>query len=257
MSQYLNVSTSHPEAPQPVTPHSRPRPSLGQCLMIGSGDGVIETLLLGAGFGIETAETLDEVVAQMAVSEPDFVILDVAGCGRSGIAICRAIRTRHETPIVVLGDGIGTDMEHAFAAGADAYLSQPVRHHELVARVRALLRRRPAIVRTGPPDSVDEVRVDRKALVAMVSGRPLELSAREFEVLATLIADCGIRVTRREALLSIDESSHALDAVIRRVRSLLEAEEGWRRLVSVRGVGFTLLRSRLDNAQAVPSSRDA
>ena len=247
MSQYVEVSNADRDLTQPTWPRWRSGPSVGLCLIIESeSNPVLESILGDAGFRTDSSDFRDDAVARMALSEPDFVILDLGARDVNGIAACRAIRKGHETPILVLSDSNGDDIVDILRAGADAYLRKPIRPHELVARVRAILRRRPTIVRTGPADRVQSIRVDRAGRLATVAGRPLELSIREFEVLSTLVADCGTRVTRREALLSLDESPDALDTVIRRVRSLLEAEEGWRRLVSVRGVGFKLMTSPID-----------
>ncbi|GAC1594021.1 MAG: hypothetical protein NVS3B21_15640 [Acidimicrobiales bacterium] len=225
----------------------RPALSVAHCLIINAKrNESLETLLRGAGFHTETTEPGESVMTKVELLEPDFVILDLGMAHSAEVATCRVIRKRSDIPIIVLNDTTNAEIENALVAGADAYLIKPLRKHELIARVRALLRRRPAMNRLEQPDRVGEILVNRTTGMATVAGKRLELSVREFQLLSVLVADCGRRVTRRETLLEAAEGPHALDAAIRRVRALLEVEEGWRRLVSVRGIGFRLIRRAND-----------
>lgn len=192
-----------------------------------------------------------------AVHEPgcpfDVVVVDLALVQRSPSSVCRAVRAR--TPIPILGVSSGSvatqTVLDAYAAGVDQVASSLDRPSELVARVRALLRRHPPRIRHRSPaglvatsdEVVGDVQVDLATSTATVAGREVRLTQWECEVLHRLVLSPG-RVVRRSELApgpAGGRGDQSLDAVVRRVRAKLEAVEGRRRIVAVRGVGFRFL----------------
>jgi DNA-binding response OmpR family regulator len=188
-----------------------------------------------------------------AMPEPfDIVLLDVMLPGMDGFEVCRRIRARHDVPVIMLtARGEDTDRVVGLELGADDYVPKPFNPRELLARMRAVVRRaRPA---STPSDAVEvgDLRVDVPAHKATLGGRELQLTSFEFRVLAVLARRAGETVTREElagAVLpkggrydpSVDRS---LDVHVSHLRQKLgdDAREP-RRIRTVRGVGYVLVR---------------
>lgn len=200
--------------------------------------------LTAEGHEVETASSSQAGLALARVSPPDVVIVDLLSDGSSD-DLCRALRS---DPIVsratLLVVSSADDEEHriaAFEAGADDYLAKPYSIRELALRVRALARRR-----SRPPPTevlaVGTLRIDRAARRADVAGLAIDLTRREFDVLAFL-ADRAGRVQTRDVLVSevwgeIADSGRVVDTTIKRLRKKLgDAAPAIR---TVRGVGYKL-----------------
>lgn len=192
------------------------------------------------GFHCVVDPTGESALDSDLVSAVDIAIVDLGLRHMSGVAVCAAFRSRSDAPIIaVVGVRDEGSVLDAFAAGADHVALSDVSARQVIARMRALLRRWPpgtgraAVVPVGPVqlDDLDG---------ALVHGRRVPLLREEYEVLRALLQRPGRVVTRRElqGLGLGAPSSRSLDVVVRRLRQKLEAIDGIRRIRAVRGVGF-------------------
>jgi len=184
----------------------------------------------------------------------DIVLLDVMLPGIDGFEVCRRIRARYDLPIVMLtARGEDTDRVVGLELGADDYVPKPFSPRELLARMRAVLRRARPVVAPGAGDrvAVGDLVVDVPSHKATLGGKELQLTSFEFRVLVALARRAGETVTREELAgvvlpkggrydPSVDRS---LDVHVSHLRQKLgdEAREP-RRIRTVRGVGYVLLR---------------
>lgn len=176
----------------------------------------------------------------------DLALVDLAITGRSPVAVFAALRARSAIPIVAVSlegsrDPAALD---AYAAGADQLVARGQRPRELMARVRALLRRSPPHPRgSGLPVDAGSISLDPGRGVVSVGGTEVMLTIREGQILRALLDRPG-RVVTRDQLAGLGrgkEDARLLDSHVRSVRTKLEAAEGRRRIIAVRGVGFRLL----------------
>jgi len=178
------------------------------------------------------------------------VLLDLTLPGRDGLEILRAIRQRDaQTRVLILTarDGL-TDRVAGLDAGADDYMVKPFAFAELLARIRAIERRRAA---TGPLLAHADLQMDVYTRRVTRAGRPIDLTAREFTVLEQLLRASGQVVSRdslardvwqeRERSMTLD---NVIDAHIARLRKKVDDETGERLIHTVRGVGFVLRDER-------------
>jgi DNA-binding response OmpR family regulator len=183
----------------------------------------------------------------------DIVLLDVMLPGIDGFEVCRRLRARHDVPIVMLtARGEDTDRVVGLEIGADDYVPKPFNPRELLARMRAVLRRaRPGAVQAADRVQVGDLVIDVPAHKALLGGRELQLTSFEFRVLVALARRAGETVTREElagAVLpkggrydpSVDRS---LDVHVSHLRQKLgdDAHQP-RRIRTVRGVGYVLVK---------------
>jgi phosphate regulon transcriptional regulator PhoB len=198
------------------------------------------------GFRCRTAGTGPEALARVQSSPPDLIVLDLMLPEMDGLEVCRRLRGDPATaslPLIMLTAKTDeVDRIVGLELGADDYLAKPFSPKELVARVRAVLRRaRPSPISRAI--SVGEVSLDAARHSVTVAGRPVELTPKEFDLLQTLLEAAG-RVLSREHLLNrvwgyarADEiESRTVDVHIRRLRAKLGAEE--RRIATIKGVGY-------------------
>ncbi len=180
----------------------------------------------------------------------DAIVLDLMLPGRDGVEVCREVRRRHAVPIVmVTARGEEADRVIGLEAGADDYVVKPFSARELLARIRAHVRR--ARGETGPAPAERVLRIGRLTLAphdlsVTVDGRPVTLTSHEFALLRVLAEHPG-RVLSREQLLELtrgtaDEAfDRAIDVQISRLRAKLgDGARGARMLKTVRGVGYLL-----------------
>ena len=177
---------------------------------------------------------------------PDLVVLDLGLPGRDGLDVTRALRSFSSVPIVMLtARGEEADRIVGLELGADDYVVKPFSPREMVARVRAVLRRtsggdggRPEVIRVG------EVEIDLPRMRVDVAGREVKLTATEFELLVTLARQPGRVFTRGQLLdalhgLALESYERAIDAHMKNLRKKLEPVPGRPRyLLTVHGVGY-------------------
>ena len=176
----------------------------------------------------------------------DLVLLDLMLPGLSGTEVCRALRATSNVPIIMVTAKDGeVDKVVGLELGADDYVTKPFSTRELVARIRAVLRRRgdaeellPAVVEAGP------VRIDVDRHVVTVSGRAVTLPLKEFDLLELLVRNSGRVLTRGQLIDRVWGSDYVgdtktLDVHVKRLRAKVEADPGRPvHLVTVRGLGY-------------------
>ena len=208
--------------------------------------GYLERQLQSDGFHVLQAAFGGEAVALAERSRPDLVLC-------SELELCARLRDgepgrtwNRNVPVIVLGPAgaDAVDRVRAFQRGADDYLHRPVVYDELVARIRAVLRRvaPPAPVRI----EVGELAIDPPARVVTVRGEPVHLAGKEFELLTALAAEPHRVFTKDELLRDVwgyrsFTRTRTLDSHVSRLRSKLERESGDRYVVNVWGVGYKLV----------------
>ncbi len=202
-------------------------------------------------YAVERVATGGEGLARLADGDVDLVLLDLGLPDVDGLEVCRRARADGFTGGVMILTARGGELDRVVGldVGADDYLAKPFALAELLARVRALLRRTSWPAATGPEQQetaatpVGDVRVDRGTRRAWVGDLELTLTAKEFDVLALVEAAGGSVVTREHVMDEVwDEnwfgSTKTLDTTIGRLRQKLEDVSARSRLVTVRGVGF-------------------
>ena len=204
------------------------------------------------GFDTHVAETVAEALALAAKLEPDLVLLDVMLPDGSGYDVCRELRRDSHVPIIMLtARGEETDRVVGLELGADDYVVKPFSARELVARIRAVLRRTDATDRRAQPDpfEVGAVRLDPDRRSATLAGRELELTRKEFELLHVLMRAAGSVVTREQLIDEVWDvnwfgSTKTLDVHVSALRRKLGDDSvSPRYLHTVRGVGFRFAAS--------------
>jgi two-component system response regulator RegX3 len=203
------------------------------------------------GFDTKIAGTAAEALRLAADLDPDLVLLDVMLPDGSGFDVCRELRQRSRVPIIMLtARGEEADRVVGLELGADDYVVKPFSAREVVARIRAVLRR----VDTPTEDSerpidIGEIRLDPSRREATKDGEVLELSRKEFELLQLLMRNAGSVVTREQAFEDVWDtnwfgSTKTLDVHVSGLRRKLgDNSSEPRYLHTVRGVGFRFASS--------------
>ena len=197
------------------------------------------------GFDVIVAADGAEARAAVRRDRPDLVLLDVMLPDISGIELCRELRAERDVPVIMVTARYGeVDVVLALELGAADYVSKPYRLRELVARMRAVLRRRHDPAVDDPIVSAGGVRLDLARHEASVDGAVLELSRKEFDLLALLVSRAGQVVTREECIDTLWWDQHladtrTLDTHVKRIRRKIEHDPATPvHLVTVRGIGF-------------------
>lgn len=198
--------------------------------------------------GLETIEAANGTNAldAFAATQPDLIILDVLMPELDGVDVCKQLRATSNVPIIFLSSkDAETDRIDGLEAGGDDYVTKPFSPRELVARVRAHLRREAARIHQGDPVvEVGPLTLDRETMQATIGGESLTLTRTEFGLLSTLVQHAG-KVLRRDALMlgAYDGnrvvSDRTIDSHVRRLREKLRAT-GTDPIQTVHGVGFRL-----------------
>jgi DNA-binding response OmpR family regulator len=201
------------------------------------------------GFSVIGARSGLEGLAKIETASFDAVLLDVMMPGLDGLEVCRRIRAKSQIPIIMLtAKGDETDRVVGLELGADDYIAKPFGPRELVARLRAVLRR--ANARDGTEElRIGDLAIDVAGRHASVAGRDLDLTGVEFDILVALARRAG-RVIARERLLAEagrgDASvvDRAVDVHISHLRHKIGDEPGSpQRIRTVRGVGYVLVKA--------------
>jgi len=209
----------------------------------------LEFLLSKEGFVIETAATGTEALEKFARSEFDLILLDLMLPEISGIEVCRTIRTQSQVPIIMLtAKDTEIDKVVGLELGADDYVTKPYSKNELVARIRAVLRRGNGIVNEGDAGvlSVANIRMDIDRHQVSVGGQPISLPLKEFELLEFLMRNAGRVLTRNQLIDRVWGSDYVgdtktLDVHIKRLRAKVEKDPANPTLIqTVRGLGYKI-----------------
>jgi two-component system response regulator RegX3 len=221
-------------------------------LVVEDEESFIEALVVGLkreGFLVKVARDGAEALLVFEAVRPDLVLLDVMLPKVSGIDVCREIRSKSRVPIImVTAKGAEIDTVVGLEVGADDYVTKPYRLRELVARMRAVLRRVPRVADDDevPGDvlEVGDVRLDPERHEVFVRGGEVNLPLKEFELLELLLSNAG-RVLTRETLIDRVWGPHyvgdtkTLDVHVKRLRSKIEDTPSVpRRIVTIRGLGY-------------------
>lgn len=212
-------------------------------LLVEDEDSIAEPLADGLrreGFDVVRAATGREA---LDAAEPDIVLLDLRLPDLDGITVCRRLRERSDVPIIVVtARGEEIDRVLGLELGADDYVVKPFGFRELLARMRAVMRR----ARPDPEDRgalrVGGLEIDQRARRARLDGRELQLTTKEFDLLALLAANAG-EVVSRERILERVWNTHwygptkTIDVHVASLRKKLD-DPGW--IETVRGIGLRL-----------------
>ncbi|MFT0762362.1 response regulator transcription factor [Actinomyces sp. F1_1611] len=205
-------------------------------------------LLEREGYRVETVADGNEAVARFSDGEFDLVLLDLMLPGQPGTEVCRAIRAQSSVPIIMLtAKDSEIDVVVGLELGADDYITKPYGARELIARIRAVMRRRGE---AEDPVSADEV-LDEAGIILdterhslTVRGQDVAIPLREFELLEFLMRNSGRVLTRGQLIDRVWGSDYfgdtkTLDVHIKRLRSRIEADPAHPELITtVRGVGY-------------------
>ena len=197
------------------------------------------------GFETEVAGTVAEAL-ELARRDPDLVLLDLMLPDGSGFDVCRELRKHSQVPIIMLtARGEEADRVVGLELGADDYVVKPFSAREVVARIRAVLRRSDAPEQADDrPLEVGELRLDPARHEATLEGKALELSRKEFELLQLLMRNAGSVVTRERLIDEVWDpnwfgSTKTLDVHVSGIRRKLRDDPAEPRyLHTIRGVGF-------------------
>ncbi len=217
-------------------------------------ESFLDALVIGLGhegFKVAVARDGSEALRMFEESPPDLVLLDLMLPKISGLDVCRSIRAASSVPIImVTAKGAEIDTVVALEVGADDYVTKPYRLRELVARMRAVLRRSNHMAggadAAGSPETIEagDVRVDTDQRRVFVRGEEVALRRKEFELLHLLVENAGRVLTRDVLIDRIWGSDYigdtkTLDVHIKRLRSRVEEDPSEPTLITtVRGVGY-------------------
>lgn len=208
---------------------------------------MVADFLSSQGFDVVIEGRGDDAVARIHDLQPDAVVLDVNLPGKDGFEICRGVRPSYRGPIIMLtARGDEQDEVLGLEAGADDYLSKPVRPRALLARLRMHLRRGPASEESAPnePVEVGALTIDPRRRSAELAGEELDLTTAEFELLYLLASNAGRPLNRNDLYQEIhgiqyDGLDRSIDLRISRLRKKLGDDPAKpHRIKSVRGVGY-------------------
>lgn len=211
----------------------------------------LKRLLQREGYGVQTATSGEEALERIAIEPCDLMILDLGLPGADGLSTCRRLRGKHNFPVIMLtARSDAMDKVIGLEVGADDYLTKPFEPIELLARVRAHLRRSRDYQKVDQPAEasvpIGDLVVDYEKRDVFVKGAPVELTTREFDLMAHLCRNLG-KVVAREALFErvwgydMSFNSNSLEVYVYRIRKKIELDpNNPRYLKTVRGFGYSL-----------------
>jgi DNA-binding response OmpR family regulator len=207
---------------------------------------LVRDYLTDAGFDVLVAGDGGAAISATRGNHPDLIVLDLGLPGRDGLDVTRELRRTSQVPIIMLtARGEEADRVVGLELGADDYDVKPFSPKELVARVRAVLRRT-AAARSGGPEvlRVAGVEVDVPRMRVTVDGQPADLTPTEFQLLSTLVREPGRVFTRSQLLdavhgVAFESYERAIDAHVKNIRKKIEPTPARPRFVlTVHGVGY-------------------
>jgi two-component system phosphate regulon response regulator OmpR len=203
-----------------------------------------------AGFRVAIAGSGEEGLARLSREPCDALVLDLALPGIDGLEVCRRLRAASDVPVLMLtARGDAMDRVVGLEIGADDYLPKPFEPRELLARLRAILRRRGGAAR-GEVLRFGRVEIDRAARSVRVDGAEKSLTAHQFALLVALAENAG-RVMSRDALMDalrgepLEAFDRSIDVHVSRIRQAIEDDpKKPRRIVTVRGAGYVFAKAQ-------------
>ena len=220
-------------------------------LVVEDEESFIDALEIGLGregFEVTVARDGQEAISKFESGSFDLVLLDLMLPKMSGLDVCRVIRSQSDVPIIVVSaKGEEVDMVLMLEIGADDYVQKPYRLRELVARIRAVLRRRERstqVVESEEKIEIGPVKLDIEARRCFVKGEEIQLRRKEFALLQELLENPGRVLTRETLIDRIWGSDYVgdtktLDVHIKRLRNLIEDDpKAPLHISTVRGVGY-------------------
>jgi len=192
------------------------------------------------GFKAEVAHTVADALSRGRSLHPDLVLLDIGLPDGSGLDVCRELRASSSVPIIILSArGEEADRVVGLELGADDYVVKPFSAREVIARIRAVLRRAATPAAPDGPVEIGPLRLDPARRAVTLDGEPVELARKEFDLLSLLMRDAGTVVTRERLIDEVWDvnwfgSTKTLDVHV----SALRKKIGHDFIHTVRGVGF-------------------
>jgi DNA-binding response OmpR family regulator len=221
--------------------------------------GMVGDYLRANGFEMSHAPDGASGLAQLAQRKPDLLILDLMMPGMDGLELCRRLRGMSaelaRTPVLMLtGKGDAMDRVVGLELGADDYMAKPFEPRELLARIRAILRRGTPVALTQGESSnklvFGSLEIDRDARTVRVSGNEAELTSYQFDLLVALAERAG-RVLSREQIMEavrgreLEAFDRSIDVHMGRIRAAIESNiKEPKRIVTVRGVGYVFAKQQ-------------
>jgi two-component system response regulator RegX3 len=223
-------------------------------LVVEDEESFVDALTVGLsreGFRVQVARDGEMALAMFDAVRPDIVLLDVMLPKVSGVDVCRDLRKRSTVPIImVTAKGSEIDTVVGLEVGADDYVTKPYRIRELVARMRAVVRRSADREEDLGADAlqVDDIALDPERHEVRIRGEQVQLPLKEFELLHVLLANAGRVMTREQLIDRVWGSDYVgdtktLDVHVKRLRSKVERDPANpQRIVTIRGLGYKLER---------------
>lgn len=213
---------------------------------------ILQFNLKKEGFEVTCAYDGNEAIRIVEESQPDLILLDIMLPGRDGMEVCREVRKKYDIPIIMLtAKDSEIDKVLGLELGADDYVTKPFSTREIIARVKANLRRQQVVATPDPEEEMKEIAIGTlvihpDAYVVSKRGETIELTHREFELLHYLAKHIGQVMTREHLLQTVWGYDYfgdvrTVDVTVRRLREKIEdnpSHPGW--IVTRRGVGYYL-----------------
>ena len=213
---------------------------------------MVSEYLGGAGYRVTTAASGAAGLERLAKEPYNAVVLDLSLPDMDGLEVCRRLRSRSDVAVLMLtARGDATDRIVGLELGADDYLPKPFEPRELLARIRAILRRRtdgvPAPAKTMRFGSLE---IDRDARTVTVAGKPADLTSYQFDLLVVLAERAGRVLTRDQIMEAVrgrelEAFDRSIDVHMGRIRAAIEADpKNPKRILTVRGVGYVFAKQQ-------------
>lgn len=221
---------------------------MAQILVIEDDPLIRETVeysLKGAGFSVVTAEDGIQGISKVTDNTPDLILLDLLLPGMDGFEVCRKIREFDENVPIIMITALEDQRSKlkGFGVGADDYITKPFSIEELVARIRANLKRTLKKDIKSPMIEIGDVRLDLTKHIIEVGGKEVKLRLKEFQLLTVLASEPGVLFTRQDLAERVwgyefYASSRTIDVHIRRIRNKIEEHSNFSYIQTVHGLGY-------------------